>query len=32
MILLNENVSRAVQWQEFAHEACHLLRHSGNQT
>ncbi|OES45850.1 ImmA/IrrE family metallo-endopeptidase [Domibacillus iocasae] len=32
MILLNENVSRTEQWQEFAHEVCHLLRHTGNQT
>ncbi|MCP3763857.1 ImmA/IrrE family metallo-endopeptidase [Domibacillus sp. A3M-37] len=32
MIRLNENLSKAEQWQEFAHELCHLLRHSGNQT
>jgi Zn-dependent peptidase ImmA (M78 family) len=32
MILLNENLSRVEQWQEFAHEVCHLLRHAGNQT
>ena len=32
MILLNENISRAEQWQESAHEVCHLLRHTGNQT
>ncbi|OLN21608.1 hypothetical protein BTO30_14090 [Domibacillus antri] len=32
MIRLNENLSKAEQWQEFAHEVCHLLRHSGNQT
>ncbi|MGG3449889.1 ImmA/IrrE family metallo-endopeptidase [Domibacillus aminovorans] len=31
IILLNENLSPAVQWQEFAHELCHLLRHAGNQ-
>jgi Zn-dependent peptidase ImmA (M78 family) len=31
MIILNENLSFAGQWQDFAHELCHLLRHSGNQ-
>ncbi|OKL37034.1 ImmA/IrrE family metallo-endopeptidase [Domibacillus mangrovi] len=30
-IMLNQNLSPAVQWQEFAHELCHLLRHAGNQ-
>ncbi|WP_018392442.1 ImmA/IrrE family metallo-endopeptidase [Bacillus sp. 37MA] len=29
-IMLNQNLSPAVQWQEFAHELCHLLRHAGN--
>ncbi|MCM3790317.1 ImmA/IrrE family metallo-endopeptidase [Domibacillus indicus] len=29
---VNENLSKAEQWQEFAQEVCHLLRHSGNQT
>lgn len=32
MIRLNENLSKAEQWQELAHEVCHLLKHSGNQT
>jgi Zn-dependent peptidase ImmA (M78 family) len=32
MIRLNENLPKTEQWQEFAHEVCHLLRHSGNQT
>ncbi|OMP67068.1 ImmA/IrrE family metallo-endopeptidase [Domibacillus epiphyticus] len=32
MIRLNENLHKEEQWQEFAHEVCHLLRHSGNQT
>ena len=32
MTRFNENLSKAEQWQECAHEVCHLLRHSGNQT
>ncbi|WP_046179290.1 ImmA/IrrE family metallo-endopeptidase [Domibacillus tundrae] len=31
LIMLNQNLSSAAQWQEFAHELCHLLRHAGNQ-
>jgi Zn-dependent peptidase ImmA (M78 family) len=31
MIFLNQNLSPAVQWQEFGHELCHLMRHAGNQ-
>ncbi|WP_046180349.1 ImmA/IrrE family metallo-endopeptidase [Domibacillus tundrae] len=32
MIILNETLPKTEQWQEFGHEVCHLLRHSGNQT
>lgn len=31
IILLNDSLSPSLQWQEFAHEVAHLLRHSGNQ-
>ncbi|MEK3935981.1 ImmA/IrrE family metallo-endopeptidase [Sporosarcina sp. FSL W7-1349] len=30
-IFLNRNLTPQEQWQEFAHELCHILRHSGNQ-
>ena len=29
--MLNQNLSLAAQWQEFAHELCHLFCHAGNQ-
>lgn len=32
MIMINEALPKTEQWQEFAHEVCHLLRHAGNQT
>ncbi|WP_309087152.1 ImmA/IrrE family metallo-endopeptidase [Domibacillus sp.] len=32
MILINKQVPLPVQWQEFAHELAHILRHAGNQT
>ncbi|WP_082087899.1 ImmA/IrrE family metallo-endopeptidase [Domibacillus indicus] len=31
IILLNESLSPSLQWQEFAHELAHILRHVGNQ-
>ncbi|OLN21931.1 hypothetical protein BTO30_12050 [Domibacillus antri] len=31
VILLNQHLSPHAQWQEFAHELCHLLLHAGNQ-
>lgn len=30
-ILLNENLSIPEQWQDFGHELCHVLLHTGNQ-
>lgn len=30
-IFLNEHLSIQEQWQDFAHELCHILLHSGNQ-
>lgn len=31
VIMLNDSLKPALQWQDFAHEVAHLLRHSGNQ-
>lgn len=31
IVLLNDALSSALKWQEFAHEIAHILRHSGNQ-
>lgn len=31
IIMLNNSLSSVLQWQEFAHELAHILRHSGNQ-
>lgn len=31
IIMLNKTLSPSLQWQEFAHEIAHILRHSGNQ-
>lgn len=30
-IFLNSNLTQQEQWTEFAHELCHILRHSGYQ-
>src|SRR5690554_4118711 len=30
-IVLDERLSIQQQWEEFGHEMCHILRHSGNQ-
>lgn len=30
-ILIDESLDSTVQWHEFGHELCHILRHSGNQ-
>ncbi|WP_425388513.1 ImmA/IrrE family metallo-endopeptidase [Domibacillus robiginosus] len=31
IIMLNNTLPSSLQWQEFAHEIAHILRHSGNQ-
>lgn len=31
VILIDDSLRPALQWQDFAHELAHLLRHSGNQ-
>ncbi|WP_373894411.1 ImmA/IrrE family metallo-endopeptidase [Virgibacillus sp. CBA3643] len=31
IIILNENLNEQQQWQEFAHELCHVLWHVGRQ-
>nr|WP_077737009.1 ImmA/IrrE family metallo-endopeptidase [Bacillus sonorensis] len=30
-IILNSKLSRQKQWEDFAHELCHVLKHAGNQ-
>lgn len=30
-IILDERLTEQEQWQDFAHEICHILRHEGNQ-
>ncbi|MED2943457.1 ImmA/IrrE family metallo-endopeptidase [Bacillus swezeyi] len=30
-IILNSSLSRKKQWEDFAHELCHVLKHAGNQ-
>ncbi|MFE0506940.1 ImmA/IrrE family metallo-endopeptidase [Peribacillus butanolivorans] len=30
-IIIDERLTSQEQWQEFAHELCHILRHEGNQ-
>jgi Zn-dependent peptidase ImmA (M78 family) len=30
-IFIDERLSKAQQWQDFGHELCHSIRHSGNQ-
>ncbi|MGX2958010.1 ImmA/IrrE family metallo-endopeptidase [Peribacillus sp. JNUCC 23] len=30
-IIIDERLSEQEQWQDFAHELCHILRHNGNQ-
>ncbi|MCI2254213.1 ImmA/IrrE family metallo-endopeptidase [Domibacillus sp. PGB-M46] len=31
IIMLNNSLPPTLQWQDFAHEIAHILRHSGNQ-
>ncbi|MEQ6377421.1 ImmA/IrrE family metallo-endopeptidase [Bacillaceae bacterium S4-13-56] len=31
IIFLNENLTKQQEWQDFAHELCHVLRHVGRQ-
>jgi hypothetical protein len=31
-ILIDKRQGRDLQWEEFLHELCHVLRHAGNQT
>lgn len=30
-IILNSDLSKEKQWEDFAHELCHVLKHAGNQ-
>ncbi|YCI92527.1 ImmA/IrrE family metallo-endopeptidase [Bacillus sp. PK6-026] len=30
-IILNSSLSKEKQWEDFAHELCHVLKHAGNQ-